>query len=61
MKVQHILLVVCCLVVRCLSVLGVSTYPYNPNYTTTSFKCILSSGYKDAVFTVLQSKVGIKT
>lgn len=60
MHIQHIILVFYCLFVSTLCVIGVSTYPYNPNYTTTSFKCILSSGYKDVVFTVLQSKVGIK-
>lgn len=43
------------------SVIGISTYPYNPNYSTSSFKCILNSGYKDVVFTVLQSNTGIKT
>lgn len=60
MKVELIFILFNCFLYQSLSVIGISTYPYTPNYTTTSFKCILNSGYKDVVFTVVQSKVGIK-
>lgn len=61
MRIELIFTLFICNLYQVLSVIGVSTYPYTPNYTTTSFKCILNSGYKDVAFTVMQSKVGIKS
>ncbi len=60
MRTELIFILLSCHLYQVLSVIGISTYPYTPNYTTTSFKCILNSGYKDVVFTVMQSKMGIK-